>query len=70
MFDPLMSALSGRDPAALIEDASLATPLTAPRITGRDAGGARRGHAPVRALVAWAELVETERDVSLDVALG
>jgi hypothetical protein len=37
MSDPLISALLGDDPAALAEDVSLATPLTSPRITGRDA---------------------------------
>ncbi|SHN27573.1 hypothetical protein [Actinacidiphila paucisporea] len=37
MSDPLLAALSGQAPAALAEDVSLATPITAPRIHGRDA---------------------------------
>lgn len=40
MSDPLNAALSGQAPAALAEDVSLATPLTAPRIAGRAATSA------------------------------
>jgi hypothetical protein len=49
MSDPLMSALLGHDPAFLTEDASLATLVTSPRITGRD--------AVVAALCAYAEII-------------
>jgi hypothetical protein len=43
MSDALITALLGRDPAALAEDVSLATPLTLPRITGRNAVAAALG---------------------------
>src|SRR5581483_1339818 len=35
MSDPLVAALLGQSSAALAEDVSLATPVTAPRISGR-----------------------------------
>jgi hypothetical protein len=40
MSDQLNAALSGQAPTALAEDVSLATPLSAPRIAGRDAASA------------------------------
>ncbi|SEN74240.1 hypothetical protein [Actinacidiphila rubida] len=43
MPDQLTAALSGQAPTALAEDVSLATPLAAPRITGRDAVSAALG---------------------------
>ncbi|MEU4170404.1 hypothetical protein AB0F46_26450 [Streptomyces sp. NPDC026665] len=43
MSNQLNAALSGQAPAALAEDVSLATPLAAPRITGRDAVSAALG---------------------------
>ncbi|MFG2793397.1 hypothetical protein [Streptomyces sp. NPDC048419] len=43
MSQQLNATLSGQAPAALAEDVSLATPLTAPRITGRDAVSATLG---------------------------
>ncbi|MFB6933386.1 hypothetical protein [Streptomyces chartreusis] len=43
MSDQLNAALSGRAPTALAEDVSLATPLAAPRIAGRDAASAALG---------------------------
>jgi hypothetical protein len=43
MSDPLIAALLGQAPTALAEDISLATPLTAPRISGRDAVSAALG---------------------------
>lgn len=43
MSDPLIAALSGRTSTELAEDVSLATPLTAPRISGRGAVSAALG---------------------------
>ncbi|MFD2119273.1 hypothetical protein ACFSNO_06600 [Streptomyces cirratus] len=43
MSDQLNAALSGQAPTALAEDVSLATPLAAPRIAGRDAVSAALG---------------------------
>jgi len=58
MSDPLIGALLGDDPAAVAEDVSLATPLTSPRITGRD--------AVVAALGAYAEVMgATDADLRL-----
>ena len=58
MSDPLVAALLGHNPQALTDDVSLATPLTSPRITGRD--------AVVEALGAYAEVVgATDADLRL-----
>ncbi|MFE6130049.1 hypothetical protein ACFQ6Q_17570 [Streptomyces sp. NPDC056437] len=43
MSDPLPAALLGQTPTALAEEVSLATPLKAPRISGRDAVSAALG---------------------------
>ncbi|MFJ9026631.1 hypothetical protein ACIRPU_42835 [Streptomyces sp. NPDC102259] len=43
MSDQLNAALSGQATTALTEDVSLATPLAAPRIAGRDAASAALG---------------------------
>jgi hypothetical protein len=59
MPSALTAALLGRDPAALTDDVSLATPLTLPRITGRD--------AVVAALGAYAEVTGvTDADLRLE----
>jgi hypothetical protein len=58
MSDPLIDALLGRDPQALADDVSFATPLTSSRITGRD--------AVVAALGAYADVIgATDADFRL-----
>jgi hypothetical protein len=48
MSDTLIRALLGAEPSALRDDVTLATPLTLPRITGRDqVAAALRGYADV-----------------------
>ncbi|MFD3441670.1 hypothetical protein ACFWU3_29680 [Streptomyces sp. NPDC058685] len=43
MSDPLSGALLGQTPTALAAEVSLATPLKAPRISGREAVSAALG---------------------------
>lgn len=58
MSNALVTALLGDDPGALAAEVSLATPLTAPRITGRD--------AVVAALGAYADVMgATDADLRL-----